>query len=135
MTMKLFAFISLFLASHFLVAGQNINPELSKKYTMEVYKGSDYASTIHIEENKAILKRVQVKEMDPNSDDVRGYIALSTIEMVDKYNKINRDDASNFQAKTFNPLKYRFNFYNKHNQREVYRVDFTNYFIIIEPRK
>jgi hypothetical protein len=37
---------------------------------------------------------------------------------------------ANFNPQNFNPLKYLFNFYSRGTQ--MYRVDNTNYFIIIE---
>lgn len=134
MIMKLFAFITLLLTSQLLVNAQSINPELAKKYTMEVYKGTDYATVSHVEANKDLLKRVHIKKMDPSNDAVKGYIVLSKVDMFDKYNVLSRDKASNFKPSTFNPLKYNFNFYDKNNLPVIYRVDFTNYFIIIQPR-
>jgi hypothetical protein len=60
------------------------------------------------------------------------YTKLSQISLYNKYNpQLERD--LNFDPNTFNPLKYNFNFYSQYDQ--VYRVDNTDYIIVIESQK
>lgn len=60
------------------------------------------------------------------------YTKLSQISLYNKYNpQLERD--LNFDPNTFNPLKYNFNFYSQYDQ--VYRVDHTDYIIVIESQK
>lgn len=60
------------------------------------------------------------------------YIKLSQVALFNKYNaELKRD--LNFDPNTFNPLKYNFNFYSQHTQ--VYRIDNTDYTIVIESQK
>lgn len=57
---------------------------------------------------------------------------LSSLPLVDKYNhKLKRD--ANFNPETFNPLKYEFNIASK--EKQIFRVDRTDYIIIVSPLK
>lgn len=59
------------------------------------------------------------------------YSSFSQIELVKRYNpSVTRRF---FSPDTFNPLKFKFNFYSK--ERQFFHVEGTQYFIIIEPFK
>lgn len=78
---------------------------------------------------KNILRnRVEIKNV-PNPSDQKACTLLSEVPLMDYYvNNLQRD--TNFNPQNFNPLKYLFNFYG--NGTHMYRVDNTNYFIIIK---
>lgn len=54
---------------------------------------------------------------------------LSTVPLLKRYNSsVSR---TSFFPETFNPLKFRFDFYS--NEKQFFHVDGTNYYIIIKP--
>nr|WP_321242981.1 hypothetical protein [uncultured Psychroserpens sp.] len=78
---------------------------------------------------KNILRnRVEIKNV-PNISDQKPCTLLSEVPLMDYYvSSLQRD--TNFNPQSFNPLKYLFN-YNSYGTH-MYRVDNTNYFIIIK---
>ncbi|WP_028871186.1 hypothetical protein [Psychroserpens burtonensis] len=97
-----------------------------------------YSSTAHenildkpqrLKDIKNILRnRVEIKNI-PNPSDQKECALLSEVPLMNYYvSDLQRD--ANFNPQNFNPLKYLFNFYSRGTQ--MYRVDNTNYFIIIE---
>ncbi|MEM5565205.1 hypothetical protein WNY78_08820 [Psychroserpens sp. AS72] len=78
---------------------------------------------------KNILRnRVEIKNV-PNPSDQKTCTLLSEVLLMDYYvSDLQRD--TNFNPQNFNPLKYLFN-YNSYGTH-MYRVDNTNYFIIIK---
>lgn len=78
---------------------------------------------------KNILRnRVEIKNI-PNPSDQKKCTLLSEVPLMDYYvNDLKRD--TTFSPEKFNPLKYLFNFYSYGSH--MYRVDNTNYFIIIK---
>jgi hypothetical protein len=78
---------------------------------------------------KNILRnRVEIKNL-PNPRDQKQCTLLSEVPLLDYYvSSLQRD--TNFNPQDFNPLKYLFN-YNSYGTH-MYRVDNTNYFIIIK---
>jgi len=68
-----------------------------------------------------------------NASLVESYINLSSVQVRNKYNSNLVNDYSNFVIANFNPLKYFFNFYSPSQLN--YRVDNTDYMIIIVPSK
>lgn len=61
------------------------------------------------------------------------YVLLSSLQLLNKYNpELKRDDAKSFNPETFNPLKYNFYYFPK--KELIYRVDSTNYIIIVHPQ-
>ena len=59
------------------------------------------------------------------------YTKLSSVELLNKYNpNLKRDEG--FDPNNFNALKYNMNFFN--SQAVVYRVDNTDYIIVIKPQ-
>ena len=78
---------------------------------------------------KNILRnRVEIKSV-PKTSDQKPCTLLSEVLLMDYYvSDLQRD--TNFNPQNFNPLKYLFN-YNSYGTH-MYRVDNTNYFIIIK---
>lgn len=114
---------------HGILSAQESLDDLVYKYTMEVYKGTEYTSPAHLLQNKEFIDRVHILEINEEPD--FEYTNLSLIELKDKYNELTRDDKENFNPGNFNPLKYRFNFYHKDNS-VYYRVDDTNFYIEVK---
>ena len=82
-------------------------------------------------EIKDVLRnRVQIVKLD-NPQDQKSCPLLSEIALYTAFNPdIKRD--SRFDPSNFNPLKYAFNY--RINGASMYRVDQTNYYIIIKSR-
>lgn len=76
------------------------------------------------------LDRFQIINKSQYKD--KQYRLLSSIPLVNKYNPNLRRDAAVSPA-TFNPLKYAFPM--SSTKKEIFRVDATDYVIIIEPLK
>ena len=78
--------------------------------------------------NDLLNNRIKIIE-SPLSDNNEKEIKLSSVELLNKYNpSLTRDVV--FDPLNFNPLKYNFNFFPK--TASVYRVDNTNYLIVIQ---
>lgn len=79
--------------------------------------------------NDLLSNRIKIIESPLTADDK--YIKLSSVELLNKYNpSLTRDIV--FDPLNFNPLKYNLNFFPK--TAMVYRVDNTNYLIVIHPQ-
>jgi hypothetical protein len=78
---------------------------------------------------KNILRnRIEIKNV-PNPSDQKPCTLLSEVPLMDYYvTGLQRD--TNFDPQDFNPLKYSFNYYSYGTH--MYRVDNTNYFIVIK---
>jgi hypothetical protein len=117
------------LALSFQVKAQQINEKIQEVYgafaQQEVYNNPTRLSYI----TDVIVNRVKIVESPVTNDK---YPKLSSIPLLNKYNSALTYDAV-FNPDAFNPIKYNFNFYTNANM--VYRVDNTNYIIIIEPQK
>jgi hypothetical protein len=64
------------------------------------------------------------------SNYAKDYKSLSQVPLFNKYNTSLKKEA--FNKLEFNPLKYNFDFYAK--QTQVFRVDNTDYYIVIKPQ-
>ncbi|WP_460218350.1 hypothetical protein [Psychroserpens sp. MEBiC05023] len=99
----------------------------------EVYGNKATSNVLNIPQRlkdiKNILRnRVEVKLIS-NPRDQKECTLLSEVPLMDYYvDNLQRD--TNFNPQNFNPLKYLFN-YNSYGSH-MYRVDNTNYFIIIK---
>lgn len=131
MIFKFLKIIAIAMLSSISLHAQNKDLSLSKKFTQEVYRGTEYASEKHIAFNQSLIDRVQVVEI--KDEPTFQYTLLSQVNFMDKYNYLTRDDKSNFDKNHFNPLKYEFNYYNKENKIVYYRVDNSPYYILIHP--
>ena len=78
---------------------------------------------------KNILRnRVEIK-LITNSKEVKPCPLLSQVTLFNNYNKALKRDVG-FNPQSFNPLKYNFKFYGL--ETAMYKVDNTNYYIIIK---
>lgn len=104
----------------------------AQEYANEVYKNcTQYTQSTFIQEYATNLSQVEIKTKVKTKDETLPL--LSSVELKNKCNTmLKRDDALNFDPTNFNALKYFFNFYSKTAQ--TYRVDGTNYIVIIQPR-
>ena len=111
------------------------NPLTSSELAMinEVY-GAEASRNVltkpqRLKDIKNILRnRVEIKNI-PNQSDQKPCTLLSEVPLMDYYvDNLQRD--TNFNPQNFNPLKYLFN-YNSYGSH-IYRVDNTNYFIVIK---
>nr|WP_321237360.1 hypothetical protein [uncultured Psychroserpens sp.] len=111
------------------------NPLTSNELALinEVYGNKATSNVLNkpqrLKDIKNILRnRVEVK-LIPNQSDQKPCTLLSEVPLMDYYvDNLQRD--TNFNPQNFNPLKYLFNFYSYGSH--MYRVDNTNYFIIIK---
>jgi len=111
------------------------NPLTSSELALinEVYGSTAHANILNIpqrlKDTKNILRnRVEIKNI-PNIRDQKECTLLSEVPLLDYYvDNLQRD--VNFNPQNFNPLKYLFEFYSFGTH--MYRVDNTNYFIIIK---
>lgn len=133
---KLLITLSVAAASLFSIgasAQQFNNTVLAAKaalFTTEVTGTStQYATASHISVNAQLLSRVEIKTQVVQANET--FKKLSQLQVVDKYVPTLTNDAGNFNPNTFNPLKYFMNF--TAGVTTTYRVDNTNYVIVIHP--
>ena len=90
---------------------------------------SDNINNRKYEDVKHILRnRVEIIEL-PDKD-LSSFTNLSTVPLFNHYNKgLSRDPMYN--ASTFNPLKYQFNFHSREGSK-TYRFDNSQYLVIIK---
>ena len=75
------------------------------------------------------ILRNRVRIYEENIKDLSGFNKLSQVALFDVFNNNLKRDII-FNPNTFNPLKYDFN-YNSRDKSKRYRVDNTNYVIVI----
>lgn len=74
-----------------------------------------------------LRNRIKIVEIS-NPRDQKDCVFLSEVPLLNNYNKKLKRDIV-FNKEHFNPLKYNLNFFSDH--KEIYRIDDTNFFIII----
>lgn len=111
------------------------NPLTSSEHAMitEVYGETTSQNVLNkpnrLKNIKNILRnRVEILEL-PNDKNQKSHLLLSEVPLMTYYVSDLERDAI-FNPKTFNPLKYLFNF--NANGSELYKVDGTNYYIYIK---
>lgn len=115
----------------FAKAQQSIDPRIQEVYgdkTQEMVGNSPVLLNFL---NDLLTKRIKIEEM-PAGNEEKKFPMLSQIELLNKYNPSMVRDAE-FNPQTFNPLKYNLEFGSNSNTL-VYRVDNTNYIIVIHPQ-
>lgn len=107
------------------------NDELAK--LEEVYgdelKNKILDRPVRIKDIKDIFRN-RVYVYQENNKDLSKIQLLSEVPVFDIYN--DKSVRPTFNGNNFNPLLYNFNFFSK--TKQIYRVDNTNYLIIIKPR-
>lgn len=76
-----------------------------------------------------ISLELSLKDLSTNSSITK----LSEVELYNKYNQSLVRDI-NFNPETFNPLKYNLSFYSFSKEPVIYRIDNTDYIIVIKPQ-
>ena len=92
-----------------------------KKHVLD--KPSRVKDIKHIFRNRVVIQNEDVK-------DISNYPLLSSVPVFDAFNNLIQSPL--FDKVTFNPLIFNFNFNSK--RRLIYRVDNTNYLIIIKSK-
>lgn len=109
---------------------QQINPkieELLGDKTQEIIQNDPERIKVL---NDLLENRIKIMESPVVGEDK--YTKLSTVPLANKYNpSIQRDIV--FDPATFNPLKYNMNFFT--SQTQIYRVDNTDYLIVIQQQQ
>ncbi|KAA5533316.1 hypothetical protein F0919_12270 [Taibaiella lutea] len=134
-------FITSFFMIGFTVAGfsQTINPintalmTKAQVFTNEVMlncHSSHSNDSMQFIANAEILTRIEVTTESYQSAET--YKLLSTVALKNKCNPSLTRDELNFNPSNFNPLKYFLNWYP--GTITKYRVDNTNYVIIVHPK-
>ena len=117
-----------------ILYNENVSePLLDNELAMinEVY--GDYAQEFvfdkpHIQNNIKNILRNRVEIWELNNKDLSHFKTLSSVPISNAFNdNLQRDS---FNPESFNPLKYDFNF-NSRDLIKYYRVDNTNYLIVI----
>ena len=117
------------IANNNRVYSQYINPKVKEMYGESIKKISSSDSLRINLFNDLIENRIKI--IESIFEDNEKYTKLSTVALLNKYNpSLLRDEF--FEINTFNPLKYNLNFFS--NTTEVYRIDGTNYIIVIIPQ-
>lgn len=110
---------------------QHTDPKIEALAT-EVYKNcTKYASGHYLQTYSEWVSRVEIREEKRNENE--SYPLLSEIHLKNKCNGDLQRDEVNFQKETFNPLKYAFDYETK--KELIYRVNNTDFLIVIHPRK
>ena len=108
---------------------QQLNPKIQEVYgsmTEQILQSNPDRIKLL---NDLLENRIKIIESPAVSEDK--YIKLSTVTLLNKYNPSLSRDAV-FDTLNFNPLKYNFNFFSK--TASVYRVDNTDFIIVINPQ-
>lgn len=88
-----------------------------------------YTQEAYINKYVTVIERVQVTT-EPFTP-TENYQKLSTLNLNNKCNQQMQNDAGNFNPETFNPLKYNLDY--SQTTIKKYRVDNTNYVIVVNP--
>jgi hypothetical protein len=120
---------SVFLSSQRCLA-QQINPKIQEVYgdkTQEILQNDPERLQIL---NDLLENRIKILKSPIVSEDK--YAKLSSVPLQNKYNTNLKRDLV-FDPDNFNPLKYGMNFFT--SEVQIYRVDNTDYLIVIEQQK
>lgn len=114
----------------FKIQSQTIDPKIQEVYGAKAQEFANQNPDWLKSMDDFIQNRVKVAHIvaDPVNDK---YPKLSELKLINKYNPDLRRDAA-FDPAHFNPLKYDFVFSAK--TKQVYRVDGTDYVIVVEPQ-
>jgi hypothetical protein len=140
--MKMYPQLKLLFAIAFLISvtGSSqtvIKPDVSKTtdFLEEVYAGEmtnlGFDKPQRIEQYQQILSRIEIIE---HTENLPGKVfLLSQVPLINVYNPNLSDDlGENFDPYTFNPFKYKMDFF-RNDALVRYKVDGTNYVIQILP--
>jgi len=119
-----------------LYAQKQYSPELvdrAKQDAAEVFKNNmEYAGAAYMPVYIERLSRLEIKTRPFNEKET--YALLSSVMLIEKYNPdLVRENAQTFDPYTFNALKYAFDYSGQSDK--IYRVDHTDYIIVIHPKQ
>lgn len=119
-----------FLMFSFASAQEKIKPNLSLKnqFIKEVYGELDQNSQLSKNLNILLTERIEYLNQKWQSEEK--YPNLSEFDLFNKYNSSLIRDVE-FNADTFNPIKYNLNFYSHYPK--IYRID-NNWLLVIHPQ-
>ncbi len=100
---------------------KEVYAEYSNQYVLD--KPQRLKDIKNILRNRVIIRQIQ------NRNDVKNVIELSDVALFNDFNSELKRDIT-FNPDTFNPLKYKLNFYSRSGY--MYHVDGTNYYIILK---
>lgn len=106
------------------------NPDMEQRFIEEVF-GTNITTDSQHYKNLLILLRERVEFKNQPFEKTEKYQKLSSIQLFNKYNEFLKRDLE-FDLETFNILKYDLIFFSGH--RKVYRIDNTDWLIIINPK-
>jgi hypothetical protein len=113
-----------------VISAQQINPKIQEVYgnmTEQIAQNEpDRIKAL----NDLLENRIKIIISPIIGDDK--YTKLSSVPLLNKYNP-NLERDKEFDPENFNPLKYNMNFFTA--QTQVYRVDYTDYIIVIEKQR
>jgi len=112
------------------IYSQNIDPRITEVYAAKAQELADQNPDWLRSMNDFIQNRVEIKQIPLDAANEK-YKKLSELNLINKYNPDLQRDVV-FDPANFNPLKYDFVFSAK--STVVYRVDNTNYVIVITPQ-
>ena len=92
-------------------------------------------------ENQILDRPVRVKDIKDilrnrviiYQENIKGLSKIPLLSQVPIFNIYNKFSRPVFNGNDFNPLLYNFNFFSK--TKQIYRVDNTNFLIVIKPRE
>ena len=112
-----------------LISAQQVNPKIQEVYGNMTEQIAQNEPDRIIALNDLLDNRIKIVKSPVVGEDK--YTKLSTVPLLNKYNpNLKRDEG--FDPNNFNALKYNMNFFN--SQAVVYRVDNTDYIIVIKPQ-
>jgi hypothetical protein len=114
----------------FAKAQQSIDPRIQEVYgekTQEVFQNDPERLSLLTD---LLDNRIKLIESPVVGEDK--YTKLSAVPLLNKYNpNLTRDVV--FDINTFNPLKYNLNFFT--TEIQIYRIDNTDYLLVIDSQK
>lgn len=128
-TFRTLAFLYVLFMSFNDSFSQQINPkiqELLGDKTQEIVQNDPERIKVLTD---LLENRIKITESPIVGEDK--YIKLSTMPLANKYNPAMQRDIV-FDLAAFNPLKYNLNFFS--SKSEIYRIDNTDYLIVITPQ-
>jgi len=117
-------------AQNAAITNVTVTPKV-EAFAKEIFKNSpNYITPEMLSILQEHYNRVEIKQEPFTAGE--NYTPLSKTYFINKYNPDLKKDDTNFNPATFNPLKYALNFDARADM--VYRVDNTNYIILVHKR-
>lgn len=128
--MKKLVFILIIALSYVKLSAQSTDQKIREVYAGKTQEFMEQTPDWYPSLKDVVEKRVTIKSLPREPQEK--FLKLSQIGLLNKYNANLQRDVT-FDPVTFNPLKYDFVFSSKAVM--VYRVDNSDYIIVIEPQQ